>query len=376
MYLERIDSPKDLKNLTIKELNFLAEEIRERIVSVVSKTGGHLASSLGCVELIIALHYCLDAPKDRILYDTGHQAYAHKILTGRNKDFDSLRQYKGLSGFLDPEESEYDVFKTGHSSTAVSLALGLAVARDRNGSQEKIVCVIGDGSLSGGVCFEGLNNTGHLNKDILIILNVNEMSISPVVGALSTYINKIISLPIYNRFRSSLENFIKTRIPKGSRLLKLADKFEEGLKGLFIPGVFFEEMGFRYFGPLDGHSLEILIPRLKNILTLPGAKILHVVTKKGKGYLPAEEAPTRFHSALPFELETGQLKIKDGRGEAKTYTGVFGRKLVELAKSDSKIIAITAAMPEGTGLSLFRENFPDRFLPGNGQVSCSETYVF
>jgi 1-deoxy-D-xylulose-5-phosphate synthase len=353
MFLEKINSPKDLKKLSIEELNLLAGEIRERIISVVSKTGGHLSSNLGSVELSLALHYCLDTPLDKIIFDTGHQAYTHKILTGRNKDFDTLRQFKGLSGFPDPDESEYDVFKTGHSSTAVSIALGLAVARDRNNSKEKIVCVIGDGSLSGGLCFEGLNNAGHLNRDILIILNTNEMSISRVTGALSTYINKIISLPIYNRFRRALEEFIKTRIPKGSRLLRLADKFEEGLKGLFIPGVFFEEMGFRYFGPLDGHNLEVLIPTLKNILLLSGPIILHVVTKKGKGYEPAEKEPTKFHSAPPFGID---------KEREKTYTEVFSKKLVELAREDQKILAITAAMPEGTGLNLFRENFPDRFF--------------
>jgi len=368
MFLERINSPADLKKLSLEELNLLAKEIRERIISVVSERGGHLASSLGCVELIIALHYCLDTPKDRIIFDVGHQAYCHKILTGRNKDFETLRQYKGLSGFPDPEESAYDIFKTGHASTAVSLALGLAVARDLSSesqdknTKEKIVCVIGDGSLSGGLCFEGLNNAGHLNRDLLVVLNANEMSISPVVGALSTYINKIISLPIYNRFRSSLEDFIRKRVPKGLRLLKLADKFEEGLKGLFIPGIFFEEMGFRYFGPLDGHNLEILISTLKNILTLPGSKILHVITKKGKGYEPAERQSIRFHSALPFQISTGETRDQIPEIRRSVYAEVFSKKLVELAKENKRIVAITAAMPEGTGLALFRENCPDCFF--------------
>jgi len=361
--LEKINSPQDLKKLTLEELNLLAKEIRQRIIEVVSNTGGHLASSLGTVELILALHYCLNLPEDKIIFDVGHQAYTHKILTGRNKNFDTLRQYKGLSGFPSKEESIYDPFTTGHSSTAVSLALGIATARDNLKPTKyfKVVAVIGDGSLSGGLCFEGLNNAGHLKKDILVILNTNELSISPNVGALSTYLNKIISLPIYNRFRNSLENFVKSRLPKESRLLKIANKFEEGLKGLFIPGIFFEELGFRYFGPLDGHNLSLLIPTLKNILELKGPILLHVVTKKGKGYLPAEKEPVRFHSSGPFDRETGQsLILKEPN--IKTYTQVFGEKLVELAKNNPQIVAITAAMPEGTGLDKFRDLYPERFF--------------
>ncbi|MCM8792396.1 MAG: 1-deoxy-D-xylulose-5-phosphate synthase [Candidatus Omnitrophica bacterium] len=361
MFLENIQDPEDLKKLSLPNLVILCQEIRRRIIEVVSITGGHLASSLGAVELIVALHYCLDLPYDKIIFDVGHQAYAHKLLTARNKDFSTLRQYGGISGFPSKEESIYDVFTTGHSSVAVSLALGLVCARDllKETKPFKVVAVIGDGSLSGGVCFEGLNNAGHLKKDLLVILNTNELSISPNVGALSTYINKFISLPIYNRFRQSLEQFIRSRIPKGSRLLKLVDKFEEALKGLFIPGIFFEELGFRYFGPIDGHNLEIIIPTLKNIFNLSGPRILHVVTKKGKGYLPAEEDPVRFHSALPFEIETGKPKITDN---IPTYTEIFSKKLIALAKENSKIVAITAAMPAGTGLDRFRDNFPERFF--------------
>ncbi|MCM8800783.1 MAG: 1-deoxy-D-xylulose-5-phosphate synthase [Candidatus Omnitrophica bacterium] len=360
MLLERINSPADLKKLRLEELNQLASEIRARIIEVVSSCGGHLASSLGAVELAIALHYCLDTPKDKIIWDVGHQAYAHKILTGRNKVFATLRQYQGLSGFPSKEESPYDPFTTGHSSTAVSLALGLACAQEYLPFEKryKVVAVIGDGSLSGGLCFEGLNNTGHLKKDILVILNTNELSIAPNVGALSTYLNKLISLPIYNRFRQALENFVRTRVPKGSRLLRLANKFEEGLKGLFIPGIFFEELGFRYFGPLDGHNLAILIPTINNILNLTGPNLLHVITKKGKGYPPAEADPVRFHSAVPFEIKTG----KSLASSRLTYTQVFSQKLVDLAKVNKRIIAITAAMPEGTGLDRFRNTYPDRFF--------------
>ncbi|MDD5560832.1 MAG: 1-deoxy-D-xylulose-5-phosphate synthase [Candidatus Omnitrophica bacterium] len=363
MLLEKIKSPQDLKQFNIDELNCLSKEIRQRLIEVVSQTGGHLASSLGAVELIVALHYCLNAPKDKIVFDVGHQAYAHKILTGRNEGFVTLRQYQGLSGFPSKDESVYDPFTTGHSSNAVSLALGLVSARDNLGPDNyfKVTAVIGDGSLSGGLCFEGLNNAGHLKKDILIILNTNELSIAPNAGSLSTYLNKVISLPLYNRFKNSLEGFVQSRIPKGGRILKMANKFEEGLKGLFVPGMFFEELGFRYFGPLDGHNLHILIPTLKNILSIKGPRILHVVTKKGKGYLPAEDDPVRFHGAAKFEVATGQPLVKEQTGK-KSYTEVFSNKIVQLAKDDLKIIAITAAMPEGTGLDKFRDSYADRFF--------------
>lgn len=362
MLLEHINSPQDLKKLLPEQLPLLAQEIRQRIIEVVSNTGGHLASSLGAVELTIALHYCLDTPRDKIIFDVGHQTYAHKILTGRNKNFSTLRQYQGISGFPLQEESGYDVFTTGHSSTAVSLALGLACGRDLNpGEYFKVAAVIGDGSLSGGLCFEGLNNIGHMKKDILVILNTNELSIAPNAGAISTYLNKLISLPVYNRFRDSLEGFVKSRLPKGSRLLKIANKFEEGLKGLFVPGMLFEELGFRYFGPLDGHNPGLLITTLKNILNLKGPILLHVVTKKGKGYSFAEKDPVRFHSAGPFEVATAK-PIASAAPQAKSYTDVFSDKLIELAKKDKNIVAITAAMPEGTGLDKFRDLYPQRFF--------------
>ncbi len=363
MLLETVHSPRDLKNIPPEKLPLLAVEIRQRIVDVVSSTGGHLASSLGAVELAIALHYCLDTPADKIIWDVGHQAYAHKILTGRNKDFTCLRQRHGLSGFPCKDESAYDSFTTGHSSTAVSLALGLVCARDLLPQEERfrVVAVIGDGSLSGGLCFEGLNNAGHLKKDMLVVLNTNELSIAPNVGAISTYLNKLISLPVYNRFRSSLEEFLKARVPRGSRLISLANKFEEGLKGLFIPGMLFEELGFRYFGPLDGHNLPLLIKSLKNISSIKGPVMLHVITQKGKGYVPAEQEPVKFHGIGPFEIETGSA-VPGGSLASRTYTQVFGDMLVELAKTDRKIVAITAAMPEGTGLDKFRDAYPERFF--------------
>ncbi|MCX5711275.1 MAG: 1-deoxy-D-xylulose-5-phosphate synthase [Candidatus Omnitrophica bacterium] len=362
MFLERINSPQDLKTLKPEELKILACEIRLRMTQVVSQNGGHLASSLGAVELILALHYCFNTPKDKIVFDVGHQSYAHKILTGRNINFETLRQYGGLSGFPSKDESEFDSFTTGHSSTAVSLALGLACARDYLSPENhfKVIAVIGDGSLSGGLCFEGLNNAGHLKKDMLVVLNTNELSIAPNSGALSIYLNKIISMPIYNRFKESLEHFAESRLPKGSRLVKLANKFEEGLKGLFVPGMLFEELGFRYFGPFDGHDTSLLIHTIKNISNFKGPLLLHVVTKKGKGYAPAENEPVRFHGTGPFEIDSGITKAK-AQG-SKTFTEVFSEKLLNLAKVNKKIVAVSAAMPEGTGLDKFRDNFPQRFF--------------
>ena len=356
MYLENIKSTQDVKKLNISQLAELAEEVRYRIIEVVSKTGGHLASNLGVVELTLALHYCLNLPKDKIIWDVGHQCYTHKILTGRNEQFSKLRQYEGLSGFPNPEESVYDVFTTGHSGTAISIALGLAASDP----QSKVVAVIGDGSLSNGLSFEGLNNAGHKKSNLLVILNTNELSIAANAGALSNYINKIISLPIYNRFRDKVDNLLKTRIPRGQRILRIMDKFEEATKSLFVPGMFFEELGFRYFGPFNGHNLDVLIPALKNILKISGPRLLHVGTVKGKGYLPAEKQPVRFHSASAFNISTGQSKKE--KTDTKTYTEVFSQKLVELAKNNPKIIAITAAMPEGTGLDKFRDAYPDRFF--------------
>lgn len=360
--LDKINSPADIKKIPLNQLSALAEEIRQRIVTVVSKTGGHLASSLGAVDLAVAMHYCLNVPQDKIIWDVGHQAYAHKILTGRNKDFDKMRQFQGISGFPCAGESECDPFTTGHSSTSVSLALGLAVARDLNQRREKIAAIIGDGSLSGGMCFEALNQAGHLDTDLIVVLNTNEMAISPSVGALSTYMNKIISLPVYNRVKSAIENFMKLRIPRiGPRLAKLADRFEEVLKGLIVPGIFFEELGFRYFGPFDGHNIELLISNLKNIIAINGPVLFHVITKKGKGYEPAEKFPEKFHSAPSFDIATGCLRCIPSQ-EQESYTTVFGKYLTQLAKNNPKIIGITAAMTLGTGLDLFASKFPKRFF--------------
>ena len=357
MILDKVNSPKDLKKLNIEELNLLCREIRSLIIEVVSKKGGHLASSLGAVELCTALHYCLNTPSDDITFDVGHQTYAHKILTGRREVFKKLREYKGISGFPNYKESVYDVYTSGHASTAISWAQGIAEAKRLKADKSKTIAIIGDGSLTGGMCFEALNNCGHSSSDVLIIFNHNEMSISPSVGALSKHLTKIISAPIYNRIKDELESFLK-HFALGKRVANQARKFEEALKSLIVPGIFFEELGFRYFGPVDGHNLNALIPTLKNVASLSGPRILHVVTQKGRGYVFSEENPENFHSAPIFS--TGDGKAKGAKRES--FTDVFGEKLVSLAQDDKRVVAITAAMPRGTGLSLFKEKFPERFF--------------
>lgn len=361
MLLEKVSNPEELKKLSIAELTPLCAEIRKLILETVSSTGGHLASSLGVVELAVALHYCLNSPEDALIWDVGHQAYAHKILTERAKRFSTLRQAGGLSGFPSKAESVYDSFTTGHASTSLSLALGLACARDLSAidNKRKIVVVVGDGSLTGGMCFEALNHAGHLQRDLLVVFNTNEMSIAPSVGALSNYLNKIISLPVYNRFREAFQDFISRRLPRGKRFLELARKFEEGLKNILVPGIFFEELKFRYIGPLDGHNTELLVNTLRHLLTFKGPTLLHVVTKKGKGYLPAENNPERFHSVGSFNLADG-APLKPGN--TLSYTDIFKEAIVGLGAKDSKIVAITAAMPEGTGLDKFAALYPKRFF--------------
>ena len=355
MILDKINSPKDLKNLDIGKLSALSQEIRDLIVGVVSKKGGHLASSLGAVELTLALHYLLDTPRDTIIFDVGHQTYAHKILTGRRESFVNLREYKGISGFPNSTESPYDTYISGHASTAVSWAQGISEAKKIKKNNSRTVAIVGDGSLTGGMCFEALNACGHAQSDCLVILNHNEMSISPSVGALSNYLVKITSMPVYNRIKNELESFLD-HFAITKKLTIKARRFEEALKSLIVPGIFFEELGFRYFGPIDGHDFNKLIPTLKNIIPLKGPKILHIITKKGKGYKFSENNPEDFHSASKFDVATGLAvkETKDGFGE------VFSKKLIELARKDKRIVAITAAMPKGTGLHLFKEQFPDR----------------
>lgn len=356
MILDKINSPEDLKTLTIDELKELADQIRALIIETVSKTGGHLASSLGVCELTIALHYVFSFSKDRLIWDVGHQSYAHKILTGRKGAFHTLRQLGGISGFPKTKESIYDAYDTGHASTSISVALGMAIARDLKHEDYKIVAVIGDGAMGGGLSFEALNHAGQEKRDLLVILNSNEMSISETVGALAKYLNRLITLPIYTKFRKDMNELI-ARLPLGKKAIKISKKIEEGIKGMIVPGILFEELGFRYIGPIDGHDLALLIKTLKNIKDEKGPIILHVITKKGMGYKRALENPEWFHGTSAFDIKTGKPKVKR-RG--KTYSESFGEIILNLGEKDKRIVVITAAMKDGCGLSAFFKHFPDR----------------
>ncbi|MDD5746543.1 MAG: 1-deoxy-D-xylulose-5-phosphate synthase [Candidatus Omnitrophica bacterium] len=358
--LDKVEKPYDLKKLSMPQLEQLGREIRELIIETVSKNGGHLASNLGTVELTIALHYCLNMPDDIILWDVGHQAYTHKILTGRKKDFSTLRQPGGISGFPDIDETPvYDYFTVGHSSTSISWALGLACGRDLvNVGKRRIAVVIGDASLANGMAFEALNHTGHLNKDIMVILNDNELSISAPIGALSKYLNRVATSPVYNRIRHDVEKLLK-RVPWfGFRTLRAAKRLERALKNLLVPGMWFEELGFRYFGPISGQDIPSMISTFNSVAELGEPVLIHVLTKKGKGYSHAENFPSKYHSAGKFEVSSGAMACASG----KSFTEVFGEKMLELGNKNEKIVAITAAMPGGTGLEKFGEQFPARFF--------------
>ena len=349
-----------LKALPEDQLPKLAEELRDIIVSTVSETGGHLASSLGVVELTIALHRIFNSPEDKIIWDVGHQAYAHKLLTGRYEEFGSLRQLDGVSGFPKRSESPHDCFDVGHSSTSISAGLGMATARDAQKNSEKVVAVIGDGSLTAGMAFEALNQAGHLKKDFLVILNDNEMSISPNVGALSSFFSRQMTSDFFVRLKRETENFLDS-VPKiGKDLRRLAKKAEEAVKGFLTPGMLFEAFDFDYVGPIDGHKLDELLVTLENITHMDGPVLMHIVTKKGKGFPPAEENPHIYHGVGPFDPVTGE--VKKGPAGPPSYTTVFGQTLTELAEDDERIVAITAAMLEGTGLKPFAKRFPERFF--------------
>ena len=360
-FLDKIDSPADLRQMGLAELPTLAGEMRDLIIDTVSRNGGHLASSLGSIELAIAIHYVFDTPTDMVLWDVGHQAYGHKIITGRKKLFSTLRQLGGLSGFPNKDESPgNDIFTTGHSSTSISSAMGLVTARDLEGKHNKVIAVVGDAALAGGMSFEALNHAGHANKDIIIILNDNELSISQSVGALSRYLNRIIATPTYNKIRKDVEKVVK-RIPRfGFRAYMAARKLEEGLKNLLIPGMLFEELGFRYFGPIDGHNITQLVKTFRNLKDLNEPILIHVVTKKGKGYKHAEDNPASFHGTGPFDLTTGSKTIS--RASGATFTEAFGEEMMKLAALDPKIVGVTAAMLDGTGLNTFAHTFPERFF--------------
>ncbi|MDY0094812.1 MAG: 1-deoxy-D-xylulose-5-phosphate synthase [Candidatus Vecturithrix sp.] len=358
--LEQINSPRDLQQLSEDQLPDLAEEIRAFILSTLSKTGGHLASNLGVVELTIALHYTFDTPKDKILWDVGHQAYTHKILTGRREQFHTIRQKDGLSGYCKRDESPYDVFGAGHSSTSVSAALGIAEARDLRGEQYNVIAVIGDGSLTAGMALEGLNNAGAKRRKFIVVLNDNEMSISRNVGALSVCLNRIITGSFYNRLKGEIEHFVKTIPGIGEAVFKLGKRFDEYLKGFITPGMLFGELGFKYVGPIHGHNMHQLVETFRNVRdNIDRPTLIHVVTRKGKGYKQAEQDATMYHGASPFCIDTGQFVKQESA--IPSYTEIFGEALVKLAQGNDRVVAITAAMCSGTGLEQFAAQFPQRF---------------
>ena len=359
--LETINTPIDLRKLDRAQLPQVAQEIRDTIIDVVSRVGGHFGGNLGIVELTLALHYVFNTPRDQIVFDTGHQSYPHKLITGRLETFPTIRQHNGISGFCKREESEYDVFNAGHASTSISAALGIAVARDFRKEDYNVVAVIGDGALSGGLALEGLNQAGHLKRKLMIVLNDNDMSISTNVGAMSGYLNSIIKAQRYNQAKD-LAKGLMDRIPLiGGKLHGLASDMEQLFKHMIVPGTLFEELGFKYLGPYDGHDLQGLIDIFEENKNYDGPILIHVITKKGKGYVPAEDKPIWSHGVTPFEIETGIVKKSD-KPAPPSYTAVFAEALTELAKADPKIVAITAAMPEGTGLDKFAKTFPERMF--------------
>jgi len=358
--LTDINSPADLRSLEVAELDIIASDLRHCIIDTVSKTGGHLAPSLGVVELTLALHYVFNTPKDKLVWDVGHQVYAHKLLTGRQKEFHTLRQYKGLSGFPKFKESEYDAFETGHSSTSISAALGMASAKEIRNDKNKVVAIIGDGSMTAGIAFEALNQAGHLDKDLIVILNDNEMSISENVGAMSSFLSRQLTSKTVRRLRKHISTRLKELSGVGDRFLNVLKKSEENIKSFFTPAMLFEALKFYYIGPISGHELEDLIPTLENIRdNVDGPVLVHVITKKGKGYEPAEKNPGNYHGLGPFDIATG---IPHSSSGPISYTEVFGNTICNIAAKNPHVAAISAAMPAGTGLSHFAQEFPERFF--------------
>jgi len=356
--LERINLPQDLKQLSVAEMNDLAADIRGVLIDSVAACGGHLASNLGVVELTIALHYVFDAPHDKIIWDVGHQSYTHKIITGRKDRMHTLRQFGGISGFPKNEESDYDAFNTGHSSTSISAALGMALARDIQKQKFSVVAVTGDGAMTGGLTYEALNHAGNEGRDMIVILNDNEMSISKNVGAMSSYLNRLRTDPSYSRTKEEVENVL-TKIPGiGPNIARAAGKLKDTVKYLMVPGIWFEELGFSYIGPINGHELGELIPVLKNARKMKGPVLIHTITEKGRGYEPARQNPDLFHGVGPFDIKTG----KQFKKALKTYTEIFGETMLDLAERDERVVAITAAMTSGTGLSEFALQYPERFI--------------
>ncbi len=372
--LEKIDSPADLKRIPKASLSRLAKEIRQTIVEVVSRSGGHLASSLGTVELAIAVHYVFNSPEDKIIWDVGHQAYTHKLLTGRRKQFHTLRKSNGISGFTRMSESPHDAFSTGHSSTSISAGLGMACAKHLKNESSKVVSIIGDGSMTAGLAFEGLNLAGsQKDKNLIVILNDNEMSISHNVGALSSLLSRTFSRKKLQELRKEFGVFLKSLPKIGDDIYQFAKRTEESFKAFVTPGMLFEAFDFEYFGPINGHNLDHLINILNNIKYLKDPVLLHVITKKGKGYAPAENNPIYFHGCGSFDIKTGNCI--NNKSPTSTYTQVFGNTLIELAEADKKIVAVTAAMPDGAGLMEFSESYPDRFFDAGIAEQHSVTFA-
>ncbi len=358
--LSSINSPEDIRGLSVSELNELAREIREEIITTVAKNGGHLAPSLGVVELTLALHYVFNTPEDKLIWDVGHQSYAHKLVTGRYDNFHTIRQYKGLSGFPKNDESEYDAFDTGHAATSISAALGMTLGKDIKGEQSRAIAVIGDGSMTSGMAFEAINHAGHLDKNLIVILNDNEMSISPNVGAVSSFLSRKLSGKTMRRVKKHVEEKLNSLSNVGENILNVLKKSEESFKSFFTPGMLFEAFKFDYVGPIPGHQIEDLIEALKSARDhASGPILIHVLTTKGKGYTPAEENPGSYHGLGPFDIDTGKPKPS---GSAISYTEVFGKTMVDLAARDKGIIGISAAMVTGTGLTEFAQNYPERFF--------------
>ena len=356
--LDTIDFPQQLRLLERKQLPQLAQELRTFLIDSVSKTGGHLASNLGVVELTIALHYVFNTPDDRLVWDVGHQTYPHKILTGRRQKMQTLRKVQGIAGFPRRCESEYDTFGTGHSSTSISAALGMAVAAQKAGLERRAVAIIGDGAMTAGMAFEALNNAGDMNANLLVILNDNDMSISNNVGALNNYLTKLLSSRFYNTVRSSGKKVLSVMPP----MMEFAKRAEEHVKGMVMPGTLFEEFGFNYIGPIDGHDLDTLVETLRNIKQLKGPQFLHIVTQKGKGFEPAEDNPNRFHGVGKFDPYNGDAIAGASLAAKKTYTQVFSDWLVDMAALDQSLVAVTPAMCDGSGLNAFAETYPDRYF--------------
>lgn len=357
MFLEKIQSPSDIKQLSTQELKELAYEIRERLIKVTAATGGHLAPNLGVVELTLAMHYVFDSPKDKFIWDVGHQAYVHKLLTGRNERFDSLRQFGGISGFPKRKENAHDLFGVGHASTSISSATGFAIARDLKKEEGEVVAVIGDGALTGGMVYEALNHAGHLGLNMTVILNDNDMSIDNSVGSMSKYLTKVRTEPGYTKAKQELEGLLKKIPSVGNKVFDVAERFKDSFRNALVPGAFFEELGFKYFGPINGHKLPELISVLENSKTFDRPVLIHVITTKGKGYLPAENRPDKFHGTGAFDIKTGEQLAKK---KAVSYTDVFAKTLIALGEKDRTVVGITAAMGSGTGIDKFASVFPDR----------------